>query len=338
MLNKPMGVVSTRRDPGGRPTVLDLLEDATGLFPVGRLDADSRGLLLLTTDGELSLRLTHPRHGIRKRYLVAVRGRVPSGALRTLRAGVQLEDGPARALSASVTGERRGDTLVEVEMGEGRRREVRRLCAAAGLVVTDLQRVGFGPLQLGRLAEGASRRLRPAEEAELRVATGLAEPDGGRGMSLRAPVPGGRGRSSSRSSRSTAPPAAARAPWAAGSPWRSASPSSTPASSIAGLTVAAVRAGLDPGDAAAAERLAAIVRIELNTDPAGGAGRLDGAGRRRGRRRGRPRPPQRPPARGAQRDGGGAPRPARAPARAGRGRERWRSAATAAPSSSPTPR
>jgi 23S rRNA pseudouridine2605 synthase len=176
MLNKPVGVVSTRRDPAGRPTVLDLVEDATGLFPVGRLDTDSRGLLLLTTDGELALRLTHPRHGVRKRYQVAVRGRVRAAALRTLLSGVHLEDGPARALAASVTGERRGDTLLEVEMGEGRRREVRRLCAAAGLVVTDLQRVGFGPLRLGRLAEGTSRRLRPAEEDELRAATGLDAP------------------------------------------------------------------------------------------------------------------------------------------------------------------
>ncbi|HEX3605932.1 MAG TPA: pseudouridine synthase [Candidatus Dormibacteraeota bacterium] len=183
MINKPVGVVSTRSDPGGRPTVLDLVDDAAGLFPVGRLDADSRGLLLLTTDGELALRLTHPRHGIRKRYLVALRGRVPAAALRTIVAGVHLEDGPARALSAAVTGDRQGDTVIEVEMGEGRRREVRRLCAAAGLHVTDLQRVGFGPLRLGRLAEGGSRRLRPSEEAELRAATGLAEPAdaGGRG-------------------------------------------------------------------------------------------------------------------------------------------------------------
>ena len=84
MLNKPVGVVSTRSDPGGRPTVLDLVEDSAGLFPVGRLDTDSRGLLLLTTDGDLALRLTHPRYGIRKRYAVAVRGRVPRAALRTL--------------------------------------------------------------------------------------------------------------------------------------------------------------------------------------------------------------------------------------------------------------
>lgn len=181
ILNKPVGVVSTRRDPAGRPTVLDLVEDATGLFPVGRLDTDSRGLLLLTTDGELALRLTHPRHGIRKRYAVAVRGRVPSAAIRTLLGGVRLDDGPARALGASVTGDRRGETVLELEMGEGRRREVRRLCAAAGLVVTDLQRVGFGPLRLGRLAEGTSRRLRPAEEAGLRAATGLSEPSAGGG-------------------------------------------------------------------------------------------------------------------------------------------------------------
>ncbi|HEY0411314.1 MAG TPA: pseudouridine synthase, partial [Candidatus Dormibacteraeota bacterium] len=145
MLNKPVGVVSTRSDPGGRPTVLDLVEDSAGLFPVGRLDTDSRGLLLLTTDGDLALRLTHPRYGIGKRYAVAVRGRVPKAALRTLLAGVRLDDGPARALAAAVTGDHRDDTLLELEMGEGRRREVRRLCAAAGLVVTDLQRVGFGP-------------------------------------------------------------------------------------------------------------------------------------------------------------------------------------------------
>ncbi len=181
MVNKPVGVVSTRRDPGGRPTVLDLVEDATGLFPVGRLDVDSRGLLLLTSDGELALRLTHPRHGIRKLYRVAVRGRVSYAALRTLRSGVVLEDGPARALSAAMVDDRRGDTVVEVEMGEGRRREVRRLCAAAGLAVTDLQRVGFGPLRLGRLAEGMSRRLRPAEVAELRAATGLDPADATRG-------------------------------------------------------------------------------------------------------------------------------------------------------------
>jgi pseudouridine synthase len=177
MLNKPVGVVSTRHDPGGRPTVLDLVEDATGLYPVGRLDTDSRGLLLLTTDGDLAFRLTHPRHGVRKRYLVTVRGRAAAAALKTLVAGVQLEDGPARALSATRAGEKRGDSLIEVEMGEGRRREVRRLCAAVGLVVTDLERVGFGPLQLGRLAEGTCRRLRPPEELALRDAVGLsAEP------------------------------------------------------------------------------------------------------------------------------------------------------------------
>ena len=173
LLNKPVGVVSTRRDPAGRPTVLDLVEDPTGLFPVGRLDADSRGLLLLTTDGELALRLTHPRHGVRKRYRVRVRGRAGPAALRTLTVGVALDDGPARALTALLVEERQGDSLLEVEMGEGRRREVRRLCAAAGLAVTDLQRVGLGPLRLGRLAEGASRRLRPAEEAALRAAVGL---------------------------------------------------------------------------------------------------------------------------------------------------------------------
>jgi pseudouridine synthase len=173
VLNKPVGVVSTRRDPAGRPTVMDLVDDPTGLFPVGRLDTDSRGLLLLTTDGELALRLTHPRYGVGKRYRVTVRGRAGAAALRTLTAGVSLDDGPARALAARLVDERHGDSLLEMEMGEGRRREVRRLCAAAGLVVTDLQRIGLGPLRLGRLAEGASRRLRTVEEAALREAVGL---------------------------------------------------------------------------------------------------------------------------------------------------------------------
>lgn len=173
LLHKPAGVVSTRHDPGGRPTVMDLVEDPTGLFPVGRLDTDSRGLLLLTTDGELALRLTHPRHGVVKLYRVRVRGHAGPAALRTLTAGVMLDDSPARARSVRLIDERHGDSLIEVEMGEGRRREVRRLCAAAGLPVLDLQRIGLGPLRLGRLAEGASRRLRAAEEVALREAAGL---------------------------------------------------------------------------------------------------------------------------------------------------------------------
>lgn len=180
LLNKPRGVLSTRHDPRGRPTVLDLVDDPAGLFPVGRLDADSRGLLLLTTDGELALRLTHPRHGVAKRYRVTVHGRAGDRALRTVESGVDLEDGPARALSARRVGTSGGSDVVDVVMTEGRNREVRRLLGAAGLRVDDLQRVALGPLELGRLREGTSRPLRPAEARAVYEAAGLGPGAGAR--------------------------------------------------------------------------------------------------------------------------------------------------------------
>lgn len=176
MLNKPRGVVSTHHDPGGRPTVLDLVDEPEGLFTVGRLDADSRGLLLLTSDGELALRLTHPRHGVTKRYRVTLSGRAGSRILRALTDGVVLEDGPARAMAAVLVDSTRAADIVEVVMTEGRRREVRRLFAALGIGVTDLERVAIGPLALGRLLEGASRPLSRREDAALRRAAGLPSP------------------------------------------------------------------------------------------------------------------------------------------------------------------
>jgi 23S rRNA pseudouridine2605 synthase len=178
LVNKPLGVVSTRSDPQGRPTILDLVDDPAGLFPVGRLDIDSRGLLLLTTDGELALRLTHPRHGVTKRYHVTVRGHAPERSLRAMERGVELQDGPARVLSARTVGAHAGQDVVELVMAEGRKREVRRMCAAVGLTVVDLQRVAIGPVQLGRLHEGTSRPLRPTEERELYAAAGIPQPAG----------------------------------------------------------------------------------------------------------------------------------------------------------------
>ncbi|HEX4837505.1 MAG TPA: pseudouridine synthase [Solirubrobacteraceae bacterium] len=172
-VNKPLGVLSTARDPYDRPTVVALVPDtplrSTGeplrLYPVGRLDADSTGLILLTNDGELAHRLTHPSFGVPKTYRVRVAGGpVQDGALRELREGVRLEDGmtaPARARGIS-----RGE--LEITIHEGRNRQVRRMCEAVGHPVEELQRIAFGPLRLGDLAPGAHRRLTDAEVERLR--------------------------------------------------------------------------------------------------------------------------------------------------------------------------
>jgi 23S rRNA pseudouridine2605 synthase len=190
LLNKPAGVVSTAHDDHGRPTVLDLVAETgralpgkggaatpplRGLVPVGRLDAESRGLLLLSNDGLLVHRLTHPRFGVRKRYRVHLDRAVAESQLRQLVHGIRLEDGWARALGARLATRDRPD-VVEVEMGEGRKHEVRRLFAALGLEVRDLRRVGLGPLQLGRIAEGRWRALSAAEVATLHASVGLPPP------------------------------------------------------------------------------------------------------------------------------------------------------------------
>jgi 23S rRNA pseudouridine2605 synthase len=173
VLNKPAGVVTTRSDPYQRRTVMDLLEPVPGLVPVGRLDADSRGLLVLTTDGDLAHAVSHPRHGVTKRYVATLDAAVSAEQLAEIVAGVELEDGPARALSAKRAG---SDSTVEVVMAEGRKREVRRLFAAVGLDVRDLVRIAVGPLLLGDLPEGEARQLRPAELSSLRAAAGLPAP------------------------------------------------------------------------------------------------------------------------------------------------------------------
>ncbi|MHB8718116.1 MAG: pseudouridine synthase [Candidatus Dormibacteria bacterium] len=169
-LHKPAGVVSTMHDPQGRPTVASLAPDVPGLVPVGRLDGDSRGLLLLTNDGDLAHRVAHPRHGVRKTYRVRCATPLEDAALERLLRGVNLEDGPARILAWSrVSSDAR---RVDVVMGEGRKREVRRLFAALGASVDDLCRIAVGPVRLGRLAEGAWRELSAAELASLRREVG----------------------------------------------------------------------------------------------------------------------------------------------------------------------
>jgi 23S rRNA pseudouridine2605 synthase len=163
-LNKPAGVVSTARDTHGRPTVVQLVHSRRRLYPVGRLDADSTGLILLTNDGELAQRLTHPRHGVEKVYRARVQpARVTPAALRALREGVELEDG--RTAPAKVRQPARG--VLEVTLREGRKRQVRRMVEAVGHRVLELERVAFGPLSLLGLEPGQSRRLEDAEVERL---------------------------------------------------------------------------------------------------------------------------------------------------------------------------
>jgi 23S rRNA pseudouridine2605 synthase len=166
-VNKPKGVVSTAADTHGRPTVVDLIpSESRRLYPVGRLDADTTGLLLLTNDGELANLLTHPRYGVEKVYRARVRPNLRPSALDSLRAGVELDDGPARAARVR----RLSADVLEIALTEGRKRQVRRMCEAVGHRVVELERVRFGPLGLGSLAPGAHRRLTPAELEELRGA------------------------------------------------------------------------------------------------------------------------------------------------------------------------
>jgi 23S rRNA pseudouridine2605 synthase len=165
-LHKPLGVLSTARDTHGRPTVVSLVpEETRRLYPVGRLDADSSGLILLTNDGALAQRLTHPSYEVPKTYRVGVGGGpVGESALAKLRAGVRLEDG----MTAPAQVRRVEQGVLEVTIHEGRNRQVRRMCEAVGHPVVSLERIAFGRLKLGGLAPGASRRLSEAELARLR--------------------------------------------------------------------------------------------------------------------------------------------------------------------------
>jgi len=172
-LHKPAGVVTTMDDPQGRPDLTTLLPAGPRVFPVGRLDLDTEGLLLLTNDGELANRLMHPRYGVEKEYLAEVDGAPGAKQLARLRSGVDLEDGPARALQARAAGRAGERGAVRLVMGEGRKREVRRLLAAVGLPVRRLVRVRVGPIRLGRLGPGELRELSHAEVRALYRGVGL---------------------------------------------------------------------------------------------------------------------------------------------------------------------
>jgi 23S rRNA pseudouridine2605 synthase len=168
LVHKPAGVVSTAKDTHGRPTVVAMVHaPGTRLYPVGRLDADTTGLLLLTDDGDLANRLTHPRYEVPKVYVAHVaHGPVSERALRQLRAGVELDDGVTAPAGVRQT----APGVLEITLREGRKRQVKRMCAAVGHPVHRLQRVAFGPLRLGDLREGHVRRLSPAEVQRLRDA------------------------------------------------------------------------------------------------------------------------------------------------------------------------
>ena len=172
LLHKPAGVVTSVRDPQGRPVVTDLLPPGVRerVYPVGRLDVDVEGLLLLTNDGPLTHRLLHPRFALPRLYEAEVAGRVTDADLPGWRRGVQLDDGSAVPLDVALVRSGASASLVRVSFAEGRKHEVKRYCEALGHPVRRLQRIAFGPLRLGALAPGACRPLTAAELAALRAA------------------------------------------------------------------------------------------------------------------------------------------------------------------------
>jgi 23S rRNA pseudouridine2605 synthase len=177
IVNKPAGYVTTARDTHGRPTVLDLVPGEPRVFPVGRLDLDTEGLLLLTNDGELAQLLTHPSHGVEKEYYAEVEGRPTPAELRTLREGIELDDGPTQPARANIVQESAGGTTaLTIVVKEGRKRMVRRMCAAIGHPVVRLARTRIGPLRDPRLPPGAWRVLEPSEVRSL-YAAGLGGAD-----------------------------------------------------------------------------------------------------------------------------------------------------------------
>ena len=170
LLHKPRGYVTTVRDPEGRPVVTELVPDDVRLYPVGRLDADVEGVLLLTNDGPLTHRLLHPRYEVPRVYEVDVAGDVPADAVPRWRRGVALEDGPARPLDVARLGRGEGATTrLRLTFAEGRKHEVKRYCEALGHRVVRLRRSAFGPIELGRLRPGQWRILTPREVAQLRA-------------------------------------------------------------------------------------------------------------------------------------------------------------------------
>jgi 23S rRNA pseudouridine2605 synthase len=167
LVNKPTGVVTTAHDPHGRPTVLELLDVEVRVWPVGRLDADTEGALIVTNDGDLTHRLTHPSFMVPRSYLAEVRGSVKDRTQRRLAMGVDLDDGPTLPAAVQLVERAPGFSLVEITLREGRNRQVRRMFDAVGHPVRRLVRTAIGPVSLGRLKPGTVRKLSPAEVRSL---------------------------------------------------------------------------------------------------------------------------------------------------------------------------
>ncbi len=169
LLNKPVGIVTTLNDPEGRPTVAEMVSDLeTRLFPVGRLDINTSGLLLMTNDGALANRLAHPSHQVDKRYLVKVRGRLTDSSKKSLEEGVLLDDGPTAPAKVDNVRVRGGHTWFEITIHEGRNRQVRRMCEVLGHQVSRLVRIGYAFLTLGDLGTGQKRLLSNQEVKRLK--------------------------------------------------------------------------------------------------------------------------------------------------------------------------
>ena len=173
LLNKPLDVLSTARDEMGRVAVTDLVPAEERLYPVGRLDRDSQGLMLLTNDGRLAERLMHPRYGVHKQYRVEVEGRITEEQMERLREGVELEDGLSKPLEARLLAASPSRSVLLITLGEGRNRQVRRTLEALGLEVLSLERLRMGQLEIGDLRPGEWRELFASEVQELRRAVGL---------------------------------------------------------------------------------------------------------------------------------------------------------------------
>jgi pseudouridine synthase len=171
LLNKPMGIISTSADEYGRENVTDLIDTPHRVYPVGRLDKDTHGLILLTNDGELTHKVTHPRFHVPKTYHLKISGIITDAKIQRLRDGVILSDGITAPAKVNIVKSNIKETILEMEIYEGRYRQIRRMCDAIRVNLVDLKRIQFGPIKLGNLKEGKYRELTPAEVELLKKAT-----------------------------------------------------------------------------------------------------------------------------------------------------------------------